>query len=150
MAESQKRILEMLENQSINVDEAYRLLSVLDPKGEAPRGVPETPGATGKKGKYLRVTVVPRPGNHNDDKEEDGAELVRVRVPMSLIRAGMKFTSLIPDSARDKITAALGEKGINLDARNLKPEEVEEMIDALSELEVDVANAKEVVKVCVE
>ena len=159
MSENQKRILEMLENKKISVDEAYRLLSVLEPEGGATQGPPKTAAAAKTRAKYLRVSVVPRPGHRHDDEDEEdedeeedggGAELVNVRVPMSLIRAGMKFTSLIPPAARDKITDALREKGIDFDTRNLKPEDLEEMIEALSELEVNVVTAKEVVKVSVE
>jgi hypothetical protein len=70
---------------------------------------------------------------------------------MSLIRAGIKLTSLIPTEARDKVNAALLEKGIDFDVRNVKPEDIEELIEALSDLEVDVVSAKgEKVKVFVE
>jgi hypothetical protein len=76
---------------------------------------------------------------------------VNVRVPMTLIRAGMKFTSLIPPEARDKVTGALREKGIDFDMRNLKPEDLDELLEALSDLEVDVASSNgETVKVFVE
>jgi len=148
MSEQQMRILEMLESKKISVEEAHRLLNVLEPEGGATQDARQA--AAEKKARYLRVTVAPRPGHQNGGEEDGGGELVRVRVPMSLIRAGMKFTALMPDAVRDKIAAALGERGIDLDARNLKPEEIEEMIEALSELEVSVVNAKEVVKVCVE
>ena len=51
----------------------------------------------------------------------------------------------------DKVNDALREKGINFDVRSVKPEDLEELIDALSELEVDVSSAKgEKVKVFVE
>jgi len=63
----------------------------------------------------------------------------------------MKFTSLLPPEARDKVTGALHEKGIDFDMRNLKPEEIDELLEALSELEVDVAGSDgETVKVFVE
>jgi hypothetical protein len=146
MSESQKRILDMLANKKISVDEAYRLLSVLQPEGSASESAPGAGTPAKTKAKYLRVTVVPGP-EHKDDAD---AELVNVRVPMSLIRSGMKFTSLIPPEARDKVTGALHDKGIDFDMRNLKPEDLEELIEALSELEVNVVSAKEVVKVFVE
>jgi hypothetical protein len=77
-------------------------------------------------------------------------ERVNVRVPLSLIRSGMKFTSLLPPEARDKVTGALHEKGIDFDIRNLKPEDLDEIIEALNDLEVDVVSNKDVVKVFVE
>jgi len=76
---------------------------------------------------------------------------VNVRVPMSLIRAGIKLTSLIPSEARDKVDLALQEKGFDFDMRHMKPEEIEELIGALSDLEVDVITKNgESVKVFVE
>lgn len=146
MSESQKTILEMLASKKISVDEAYRLLSALKNEGGAPGGTAER-GTTAKpKAKYLRVKVVPGPGHMHDDD----AELVDVRVPMSLIRSGMKFSSLLPAEARDKVTDALNEKGIDFDMRNMKPEDLEELIEALSDLEVKVVSDKEIVKVFVE
>jgi hypothetical protein len=145
MSENQKKILEMLANKKISVDEAYRLLSALKTEASAPESTAEV-GTTGKtKPKYLRVTVQPGHGHEHDDVER-----VNVRVPMSLIRSGMKLTSLLPPEARDKVTETLHEKGIDFDMRNLKPEDLEEIIEALSELEVDVVSNKEVVKVFVE
>lgn len=147
MSENQKKILEMLANGKISVDEAHRLLSALKTETGTPEGAAEA-GTTGKpKPKYLRVCVMPGQGHQHDED----AEVVNVRVPMTLIRAGMKFTSLLPPEARDKVTGALHEKGIDFDMRNLKPEEMDELLEALSDLEVDVVSSNgETVKVFVE
>ena len=161
MSENQKKILEMLANKKISVDEAYRLLNALKTETGAPEGGGGA-GMTAKpKPKYLRVCVAPRRGHKHEGHEHEGherekhehdeeAELVNVRVPMALIRSGMKFTSLLPSEARDKVNDALHEKGINLDMRNMKPEDLEEIIEALDDLEVNVVNEKEVVRVFVE
>lgn len=146
MSENQKRILEMLADKKISVDEAYRLLSALKTEGGAPESAGEA-GTTGKpKPKYLHVCVVPGE-KHGDDED---AQLVKVRVPLALIRSGMKFSALLPPEARDKVTGALHEKGIDFDMRNMKPEELEEIIGALEDLEIKVVSDKEVVKVFVE
>jgi len=147
MAENQKKILEMLTDKKISVDEAYRLLSVLEPEGSA-RETTATADTAGKtRPKYLRVTVQPGHGHEHDHD----AERVNVRVPMALIRSGMKFTSLLPTEARDKVADALREKGMDFDMRNLKPQDLDELIEALTDLEVDVASSDgEIVKVFVE
>ena len=146
MSENQKKILEMLANKKISVDEAYRLLNALKTETGAPESTAET-GTTGKpKPKYLRVCVAPGRGHEHDED----ADVVNVRVPMSLVRSGIKFTSLLPPEARDKVAGALDEKGINLDMRNMKPEDLEEIIGALEDLEVNVVSDKEVVRVFVE
>ena len=145
MPENQKRILEMLRDKKISVEEAERLLA-LTGTGE---NSDKSPGAAEKKRdfKYLRVVVQPDP-----ERDPEGeAERVNVRVPMSLIRAGMKLTSLVPKDAADKVHDALKEKGINFDVRNLKPEDVEELIQALGDPEVDIDGKHgEKVKVFVE
>lgn len=146
MSENQKKILEMLANEKISVDEAYRLLNALKAETVAAASGEEA-GTTGRpKPKYLRVSIQP----HSRHEHDDDVGRVNVRVPLSLIRSGMKFTSLLPPEARDKVTGALQEKGIDFDMRNLKPEDLDEIIEALNDLEVDVESNKDVVKVFVE
>jgi hypothetical protein len=147
MDENKKRILEMLAQNKISTNEAYRLLSALESEGNEAEGTPEAGTAARMKSKYLRVCVVP-----GHEREHGGkADRVNIRVPMALIRAGMKFTSLLPPEARDKVNGALHEKGIDFDMRNLKPEDMDQLLEALSDLEVDVAGSDgETVKVFVE
>ena len=146
MPENQKRILEMLAEKKITVEEAERLLALIafedTTENTHPKGLP------GKKGtpKYLRVEV--RPGSRAESSPE--TERVNVRVPMNLIRAGMKLTALIPAHAADKVHDALKEKGVDFDLRNLKMDDIEELVQALSDLEVDVESGKEKVHVYVE
>ncbi len=76
---------------------------------------------------------------------------VNVRVPMSLIRAGIKLKSLVPPEAMDKVNKALKEKGINFDVNSIKNEDIEELIDALGDMQIDVEGGRgEKVRVYVE
>jgi hypothetical protein len=147
MSENQKKILEMLADKKINADEAYRLLSALEPEGSAPGSAPKKEAGAKTKPKYLRCSIV----SGREDRHGGKGGHVNVRVPMTLVRSGVKLTSLLPREARDKVTSALEEKGIDFDMRNVKPEDLDQLIEALSELEVDIVGADgEVVKVCVE
>ena len=146
MSDNKKRILEMLAEGKITVEEAERLLSLTGTEEEVRESVSEiTPGVK-LPYKYLRVVVQPGP----DSKEGNGTEKVNIRVPMKLIRAGMKLTSLIPPHAADKMHDAMKEKGVDFDIRNMKPDDIEEFIEALSDLEVDVKDGRETVRVYVE
>lgn len=146
MADNKKKILEMLEKKKISTDEAYRLLSAVDTQ----EGVQEEKGSsTAPKSnhKYLRVTITP--GENQESSEHP--ERVNVRVPMSLIRAGVKLTALIPPEALDKANKAMEEKGINFDVRTLKPEDIESLIEALGDTQIDIEGKHgEKVKVFVE
>src|SRR4030043_79622 len=133
MSDNRKKILEMLADKKITVDEAERLLAVAGNE-EKPGTSYTPPNNTNRQApKFLRVVVEPGPGEGGEDVDK-----VNVRVPMNLIRAGMKLTSLIPPHASDKMNEAMREKGVDFDLRNMKPEDLEELINALSDLEVDV------------
>jgi len=149
MSESRKKILEMLAQGKISADEAYRLLGACGEEGQEIRGH-EDGGNRGSdtrpKPKYLRVTVLPR-----EDCDPAHADRVNVRIPMSLVRAGIKLTALIPPEALDEANSALKDKGINFDVRNIKPEDLEDLIEAMGDMQVDVEGHRgERVKVFVE
>ena len=146
MADNQKKILEMLADKKITVDEAQRLLNLIDSQGAAEDEAPDNTSKSRQPSKYLRIVVQP-------DSESDSSsdvERVNIRVPMNLVRAGMKLTSLIPPHVTSKVNEAIKEKGIDFDLRTLKPDDIEELVDALSDLEVDVQNRKEKVRIYVE
>lgn len=142
MSENKRRILEMLAQNKISVDEATRLLSLVDQPEARHSEAPSNGSQTGQP-KYLRVTVVPM-------REGEEADRVNIRVPMSLLRAGIKLTSLIPPKAADQVNTALRDKGLDFDLRSLKTEDMESLIEALGDLQVDVESGKEKVRVYVE
>jgi hypothetical protein len=147
MNENQKKILEMLAQGKINADDAYRLLNAIEAEEGGREKTEKAEPDTRVKPKYLRVTVTPSEG-HTDAAH---ADRVNVRIPMSLVRAGIKLTSLIPPEALDKANTALRDKGINFDVRNIKPEDLEDLIVAIGDMQIDVESAKgEKVKVFVE
>jgi len=146
MTDNKKRILEMLAEKKITVDEAERLLGLVESQGDDEAGVSEAAGVKKHSPKYLRVVVQPNaegtPGSRT--------ERVNIRVPMALIRAGIKLTSLIPASATNHVNATLREKGVDLDLSNIKADDIEQLVEALSDLEVDVQSNKEKVNIYVE
>ena len=142
MSEERKKILNMLSGGKISVDEAERLLTALsETKETTPHGEPIIVPGNRKGGvpKYLYVSVLPKEGRKG--------ERVNVRVPLGLIKAGMKFASLIPNSVQDKVSGAMEEKGIDFDLSNLNMENVDELLEAFRELQVDVDSDDEIVKV---
>src|SRR6201991_1590019 len=129
MSDNRRQILDMLADNKITAEEAERLLSAME-KSPAPTG-----GS-----KYLRVLV-----DTNDPI--DGPTKVNVRVPMQLLRAGVKLTGVIPASAREEVNAALRKAGIAFDINNVTPQNLEELIEQLRELTVDVDNENTKVRV---
>ena len=145
MSEHRRQILEMLSEGKVNADEAERLISA----SEGPSSLSSEPGSAsaGKsRPKYLRVQV-----DSEDDGGRDGPTKVNVRVPMQLLRAGVKLAYLLPAAAMQKANLAMLEKGIPVDLTQIKPENLEELVEQLSDLTVDVdqkdANSKVKVRV---
>jgi len=138
MNDDRRSILQMLADGKITADEAERLLAALD-RTDASAAPPPIAAGGKPAPKYLRVAV--------DTEETDGPTKVNVRVPMSLLRAGVRLTSLIPPQARDHVNAELAKKGVMLDLGQVKPENLEELIDQLNDLSVDVDQEKTKVRI---
>ena len=127
MNEERKKVLQMLAEGKISADEAERLLEALE--NRISEASPATSLAETGLPKYLFVKV-----------DSTSGDKVNIRVPMRLIQAGIKLKSLLPLDAQDKINAQLSEKGINLDDFNT--ENLKDLLDALTELEVNVDDKK--------
>ncbi len=138
MNENRRQILEMVAAGKINADEAERLLAALESGpatavGEHSGSAPG--GATVKtRAKYLRV-LVEAPQEMTGLK---GPTSVNVRVPMQLLRAGVRLASLIPAQAHQQLDDAFSRHGVPLTLSQIKPENLEELIDHLEDLTVDV------------
>ena len=127
MDESRKKILEMLSEGKITVDEATALLEKVAAVPEAPAPpvtVVEGGSAsteTGANPRFLRVVV-----------DSSDGDKVNVRIPLALVRTGIKLTAVLPNNVNE----TLGEKGVDLS--KLGQLDGDELVEALRELQVDV------------
>lgn len=136
--ENRRQILEMLAAGKITAVEAERLLAALDPAPTPVEFSGTTKGSGGApvstRAKYLRVLV-------EADESMTGMKgntTVNVRVPMQLLRAGVRLASLIPQQAHGQLDQALSKHGVPITLSQIKPENLEELIDHLEDLTVDV------------
>ena len=138
MSEDRSRILNMLAEGKITAEEAEQLLDALDARttttpapaaGPAIKGDPSALIAALPK--YLYVKVLSTKGDNVD-----------VKVPLALVRSGLKLTSLIPPQAMDQINDSMSEHGMSIDFNNMKPEDIDELIEALREMEINVDSAE--------
>jgi hypothetical protein len=143
MNENRRQILEMLAAGKITADEAERLLSAIESGSSKNMGefAGSAAGANGSKdtavktrAKFLRVLV------EADESMSGmkGGTTVNVRVPLQLLRAGVRLASLIPAQAHNQLDEAFNRHGVPLTLSQIKPENLEELIDHLDDLTVDV------------
>jgi hypothetical protein len=131
MNEQRRQILEMLAEGRITADEAERLIDAL--QREHPEPPPGPAARPGSRPRYLRVVV-----NSEDNPGGDGPTRINVRVPLQLLRAGVRLTSLIPPQALTKVNEQLDRSGVPIDLTQLKPQQLEELIEHLDDVTIDV------------
>ena len=124
MDDNGRRVLEMLSQGKITVDEAERLVALVEEKEEADAS-PPTPRTRNGPGKYLCIVG------------EDGDERFNIRVPLSLIRGGVKASTLFSG----KMGERLREKGIDLDHIG-GDGGLDDLIDGLGELEMEFGSGR--------
>jgi len=130
MNDNRLHVLQMLAAGEVSAEEADRLIAALDKQPAAPpaRAAEVTTGSP----RYLRVFV---------EEQESGGDAptkVNIRVPLQLLRAGVKLASLIPNGAKDQINEALRKNGVPIDVTQLKPEDLDELVVHLADLTIDV------------
>ena len=133
MSEHRRQILQMLSEGKISASEAERLISAYEEPSAARPSDSAFPSAGTNRPKYLRVVV-----DSEDDVGHGGPTKVNIRVPMQLLRAGVKLAGLLPAQALHRANDAMHEQGIPIDLTQIKPENLEELVEHLSDLTVDV------------
>lgn len=133
MSEERIKILEMLSQGKITVEEADKLMRSMDeiiPQKQVSNRVDNE--SKGKKvPKFLCIQV---------DSDEDK---VNIRVPLGVLKAGIKLTSLLPAEASDKVNSKLSklkESGINT-------ENMDELLASLGDFNLDVDSGDDKVKI---
>jgi hypothetical protein len=140
LTEERRRILNLLADGKLSAAEAESLLNALD---KSPTALPAASGPTDvalRDPKYLRVLVE---GYDEHEHEHGGAaSKVNVRVPFTLLRAGMRLAALLPATVHEPINRALRENGVAIDISKIKPENLEDLVTHLRELSIDVEGAR--------
>jgi hypothetical protein len=146
MNEHRRQILQMLSEGKISADEAERLIAAMEAPASPASSDIGSCGAGKPRPKYLRVVV-----DSEEDGGHEGPTKVNVRVPMQLLRAGVRLAGLIPAPALRRANDAMQEQGLAIDLTQIKPENLEELVEHLNDLTVDVdqkdANTKVKVRV---
>ena len=143
MSEHRRQILQMLAEGKINAEKAERLISAAEEPPTSKFSPQDSDAGPKARTKYLRVQVdtediVPKVQSSKEHGRHEGPTKVNVRVPMQLLRSGVKLAGLIPALALNRANDAMRQKGIPFDLTQLKPENLAELVEQLNDLSVDV------------
>jgi hypothetical protein len=142
MSEHRRQILQMLAEGKVSAEEAERLISAAEEPSTTKFSQPDSGTETKGRPKYLRVQV-----DSEENGGHEGPTKVNVRIPMQLLRAGVKLAGLIPAQALHRANDAMHQKGIPFDLSQIKPENLEELVEQLNDLSVDVDQRDQEMKV---
>ena len=160
MSEETRRVLDLLAQGKITVDEADRLMAAIGP---VPNGSAATEATTAAKGaatgeapppKYLRITVT-RTGSWPGD---DGAQSrrawmwpghtggrsreVTIRVPVALVRNGMRLGAMIPGLTGASVQTRLRERGVDVDLSKIDTNTIDQLVSEFGEMNIDVVSER--------
>jgi hypothetical protein len=133
MSEDTRKVLEMLSQGKVSVLEAEQLLGAV--------GTPPSQTADEKKPepKYFRILV------NKPARDGKKPEAVNIRVPMTVVRGGLRLGALVPGMLNNK-KIQLG-NGNELDLSKLTYTDLEAMIKDIGELTVDVDGGDATVRI---
>ena len=141
MSDERKQILQMLAEGKITVDEAEKLLEAVGEQPISGRKAKSDQENGGKIPKYLSIRIKSK--DHGGGNKEN----VNIRIPLMLIKAGVKLGSLIPGKSKAKLDGILNEKGLDIDLGNLADADLDELIKGLSGAGIRVDDDNESVRI---
>jgi SHOCT-like domain len=143
MTDDTRRVLELLAQGKITVDEADQLLRAL--RGPAatddatpPPNTPRDPANF----RHLRINVQKTGVDGRRDKD------VNIRVPISVVRGGLRLGAIIPGFS-ERMSAKLRER-LNVDLSTIDANTIESLLKDFGELNIDVNQGRETVRITCE
>jgi hypothetical protein len=155
MSEESRRVLDLLTQGKITVDEADRLLAAI---GTVPNGSAAGAAAAEGKGtatgeapspKYLRITIT-RTGSWPKDDGEPARRAsmwaghmggrsreVSFRVPVALVRNGIRLGAMIPGLSGAGLHTRLRERGVDVDLSKIDTQTIDQLLNEFGEIHID-------------
>jgi SHOCT-like domain len=131
-----RRILELLAQGAITVDEADQLLRAVGAAASAADPSAASSGeARREASRWLRITV------DKPAREGRAPKQVSIRVPMAVVRGGARLGAMFPRVAGDRVAQKLREQGIDIAAIDFS--QIEQLLENLGETTIDVDEGKD-------
>jgi hypothetical protein len=141
MSDDRRRILEMLSQGKISVQDAEDLLKAMGGETGGPSSGGEEPKKTPR---WLRIAI---------DRQIEGGgrkKEVTVRVPVSLVRAGVRLGGMMPRIMGTRAGARLDVLGVGdlgFDLSRIDPKQLEALINEMGEMVIDLDDGRAQVRI---
>ena len=147
-----RRILDMLSQGKITVDEADRLIKALG--GDRPAGAAAADEAAGSRpaARWFRINIH-KPAKDEAHRPKD----VNIRVPIAVVKGGMRLGAIIATFAGEKAAQRMKARGLDLDLSTINGdlsrmngEEFAAFLRSLDEMNIQVDDGQSQVRITTE
>ena len=145
MSDETRRVLDLVAKGKITVDEGQQLLGAIG--APAPDASASAAGADERerpKPTWLRIAI------HKLGKDGRRDKDVNIRVPMAIIRSGMRLGALIPGLAGEQVQARMRERGLDIDFSKLDAAAIETVLKELGHTNIEIDDGKSQVRITCE
>ena len=147
MSDESRRVLDLLSQGKITVEEADRLLAALAAQSAATPASAAPAGGTPPK--YLRIAVTRTRAAMNEEEGprrawwpgvigEERRKQVTVRVPIALLKNGMRLGAILPVVGGEHLHARLRERGVDIDLFKLDAATIDQLVREFGEMNIDI------------
>jgi hypothetical protein len=147
-----RRILDMLSQGKITVDEADRLIKALG--ADRPAETSAADAATGGRpaARWFRINIH-KPARDEAQRPKD----VNIRVPIAVVKGGMRLGAIIATFAGEKAAQRMKERGLDLDLSTINGdlsrmngEEFATFLKTLDDMNIEIDDGKSQVRITTE
>lgn len=142
MSDETRRVLDLLAQGKISVDDADRLLRAIA-AGQG-RGADAAAQPDAAKRRWVRIAVH-KPG-HGGTHEKD----INIRVPIAIVKSGMRLGALIPGMAGEQVSARLRERGLDIDFSKLDAAAIDDVLKEIGDTNIEIDSGKAQVRITCE
>ena len=153
--EDTRRILDLLSQGKITVDDADRLIKAMSadvPSGTAAAEPAETAADGGQRARWFRINIR-KPASDQAHKPKD----VNIRVPISVVKGGMRLGAIIATFAGEKAAMRMKQRGLDLDLSTINGDlsrmngaEFEAFLKSLDDMNIEIDDGRSTVRITAE
>ena len=146
-----RRILDMLSQGKISVDEADRLLKAMS--ADPPAGnAAAAPSTDTTRARWIRINIH-KPAKDDGHRPKD----VNIRVPIAVVKGGMRLGALIGTFAGEKAARRMKAQGLDIDLAKINSDlsqmngpEFDEFLRSLHDTNIEIDDGKAQVRITAE
>jgi hypothetical protein len=147
-----RRILDMLSQGKITVDEADRLIKAMsaDPPAETATADTVTDGR--RRPRWFRINIH-KPAKDQTHRPKD----VNIRVPITVVKGGMRLGAIIATFAGEKAAQRMKERGLDLDLSTINGDlsrmngaDFDTFLKSLDDMNIEIDDGKSQVRITTE